>query len=145
MSATKSRVVIDTQVFLRAGINRRSVPGKVVFDFRDQYILVTSAETSAEVAEVVRRPELQQKFKTLTEAVAQELDRILTGAQQVTLEEIPAISRDPKDDIFLACAKAADAQYIVSEDKDLLSLNPFDGIQIINALEFLQVLQPPTE
>jgi len=50
-----------------------------------------------------------------------------------------------KDNIILACAAAGQAQYIVSEDKDLLVLNPYGSIQIINALDFLKVLRPPSE
>lgn len=73
--------------------------------------------------------------------MAQEVLTQLALAQIVEPEEVPAVSRDPKDDIFLACAKAAEAQYIVTEDKDLLVLNPYNGIQIINALDFLRVLQ----
>ena len=68
----------------------------------------------------------------------------LSGAESVNLGEVEAVSRDPKDDIFLACAKVSNAQYLVSEDKDLLVLNPYEGIQIINALEFLQILNAQT-
>ena len=47
-------------------------------------------------------------------------------------------SRDAKDDIYLACALAAGAQYIVTYDNDLLELNKPFGIQIIRPAEFLQ-------
>ncbi len=146
MSASKIKAVIDTQIFLRAAINRKSLPARLLFELSNKYELVTSLEISAEVKDVLNRPELREKFKTLTEAVANELVALLSAAEMVTPTEVEAISRDPKDDIFLACAKAAKAQYIVTEDKDLLVLNPYESTQIINALEFLRVLQrPPTE
>jgi uncharacterized protein len=66
---------------------------------------------------------------------------ILVQAQQVQLEDVAAVSRDPKDDIFLATAVEANAQYIVSEDNDLLVLDPYEGIRILNALDFLHMLQ----
>ena len=34
----------------------------------------------------------------------------------------PQVSRDPKDDKFLATAVASEADYVVSEDRDLLDL-----------------------
>jgi uncharacterized protein len=42
--------------------------------------------------------------------------------------------RDPKDDMYLALATC-----IVSGDSDLLELNPFRGIPIINARAFLDL------
>jgi putative PIN family toxin of toxin-antitoxin system len=48
-----------------------------------------------------------------------------------------ARSRDPSDDIFLACALSSNAQYIVSFDKDLLSLGKPFGIEILTPAAFL--------
>ena len=70
---------------------------------------------------------------------------MVDGGQQIKLEDIPPVSRDPKDDIFLATATVSGAQYLVTEDKDLLVLNPYQNIRILDALEFLQVLQTQTD
>lgn len=43
--------------------------------------------------------------------------------------------------MFLACAKEGEVQYIVSEDNDLLVLNSYEGIKIINVLDFVTLLQ----
>ena len=42
-----------------------------------------------------------------------------------------AAPRDPDDDKIIACALAAGAEYIVSRDRDLLSLGTYAGIKII--------------
>lgn len=55
--------------------------------------------------------------------------------------DIPAVSRDVKDDKVLAAAKAAQASYVVSEDRDLLDLGEYEGIKIITAREYLTLLQ----
>jgi len=47
-------------------------------------------------------------------------------------------SRDAKDDIYLACALAASAQYIVTYDNDLLELDKPFGIETIRPAEFLR-------
>lgn len=70
------------------------------------------------------------------------MERLSTG-ERITVTEVPAVGRDPKDDIFLACALVGKAQYIVSEDNDLLVLNPYQSIKIINVLEFLKIIRPP--
>ncbi|MBL8166445.1 MAG: putative toxin-antitoxin system toxin component, PIN family [Anaerolineae bacterium] len=133
--------MIDTQLFLRAAINRRSLPAHLIFERRGQYVLVVTPEIISEIANVLNRDELRAKFRTLTDQIVQDLLLLLTQAEEVNVSEVKAVSRDPKDDIFLACAQASAAQYIVSEDKDLLVLNPYEGISIINALDFLRVLQ----
>jgi len=45
--------------------------------------------------------------------------------------------RDPKDNKFLELAVSANASCIITGDKDLLILNPFRGIDILNAADFL--------
>ncbi len=44
--------------------------------------------------------------------------------------------RDPKDNMFLECAIAADSSIIISGDKNLLSMNPFRNIEILNVNNF---------
>lgn len=140
----KPVVVIDTQIVLRATLNERSLPAKLLFALGQHYILAVSPGIRAEVEDVLNRPSLREKFPGLTdESVARTL-AVLDGGQQFSPETMPSVSRDPKDDIFLATAVESGAQYLVTEDKDLLVLNPYEGIHILNALEFLYVLQPPS-
>ncbi|MBZ0280009.1 MAG: putative toxin-antitoxin system toxin component, PIN family [Anaerolineae bacterium] len=141
MSVNKIKAVIDTQIFLRAAINLKSLPGKLIFSMRGSYNLVASDAIKAEVQDVLYRPKIRDKFPHLTDEIAQIVLTAFEDAEIVEPANVPAISRDPKDDIFLACAKAASANYIVSEDKDLLVLNPYETIQIVNAIDFLRVLQ----
>ena len=48
--------------------------------------------------------------------------------------------RDPEDDKFLSCASEARASYIVSGDKDLLTLGEFRGTEIVTTIQFLERL-----
>jgi putative PIN family toxin of toxin-antitoxin system len=47
-------------------------------------------------------------------------------------------SRDAKDDVYLAAALGASAEYIVTYDKDLLDLDRPFGIEIVRPAEFLR-------
>lgn len=51
-------------------------------------------------------------------------------------------SRDAKDDIYLAAALAASAEYVVTYDKDLLALEKPFGVEVIRPAEFLRRLRP---
>lgn len=48
------------------------------------------------------------------------------------------VCRDPDDDKFLACAFDGCCDYVVSGDRDLLSIEAFDKIKILNVAAFLQ-------
>jgi len=138
--SAKPIVVFDTQVLLRATINRKSLPAKVFFDERNAYYLAASEQTIAEARDVLGRSELRKIFKTLTDQTVEETLKLLTSGQQVALKEVKPVSRDPKDDIFLATAVESQANYLVTEDNDLLVLDPYQGIRVINVLTFLRVL-----
>ena len=48
------------------------------------------------------------------------------------------VSRDPDDDKFITVALAANCHLIVSGDNDLLSVNGYNNIEIINPNEFVK-------
>lgn len=48
------------------------------------------------------------------------------------------VSRDPDDDKFISCALDADADFIVSGDKDLLVLKNYENIKIVTAKLFCE-------
>jgi putative PIN family toxin of toxin-antitoxin system len=65
--------------------------------------------------------------------------------EQVTFiqptEEI-RVCRDSRDDKFFELAVAGNADYIITGDDDLLVLNPYRGIAILTAAEFLAAVKP---
>ena len=57
------------------------------------------------------------------------------------LPRLQAVPADPKDDMVVATAVAAKAEYLVTGDrKHLLSLGTYEGIQIVTPREFLELL-----
>ena len=91
----KPRVVIDTQVFLQAAINRKSLPTKVVFDASDYYDLITVPPIIAEIRDVLHRPKLCQKFTQLTDEIANSIFRLLHEAENITSKII--VSNPPME------------------------------------------------
>jgi uncharacterized protein len=58
----------------------------------------------------------------------------------VELDEIPEVVRDQKDNHVLAAAMAGGCSVIVTGDRDLLELNPYEGVEIVTPKEFLDSL-----
>ena len=62
----------------------------------------------------------------------------LRQAELVEVSESIRECRDSKDDKFLELAVEGDATHLVSGDDDLLVLNPFRGIPVIDPAAFLR-------
>ena len=94
----------------------------------------------AELEDVLSREKFAERITRVGSSVAQ----ILAGYRAlVTIVRPAAIEptvRDPDDDQVLACATAAQAQLIVTRDKDLLDLRGYQSISILASAEALQRL-----
>jgi len=76
---------------------------------------------------------------------SQALSQLYQGmVKMVDAHPLPApVSRDPQDDMVLACAVAAKADLIVTGDEDLLALSHFQNIWIANPRAAVSWLQIP--
>jgi uncharacterized protein len=135
------RIVLDTNIAI-SGLVWRGPPHQLLVALAEDKF--TAHTSYALVSEVTR--------KLLGSKLGAELLKRDISAQQLVLSygalcEIvsPApltgpVCRDPDDDAVLACAKAAQANLIVSGDQDLLVLQAFDGIPIVTAVQALERL-----
>jgi uncharacterized protein len=135
------RVVFDTVIFVRCLLNPHSLWGELIFRHAGEYTLVISEPVVREILEVLHRPELTRKFRTVENMDTARVLDILAEAQAVEVTNIEPVSRDPKDDKFIAAAQAAGAAYLVSEDRDLLDFGEHAGIPIIDGMTFLRILE----
>jgi uncharacterized protein len=135
------RIVVDANIVI-SGLVWRGPPHQLLVALsEDQFIAHTSYTL---ISELTR--------KLLGSKLGAELLKRDISAQQLVMSysalcEIvsPAplaqpVCRDSDDDAILACAKAANANLIVSGDKDLLVLGTFEGIPILTAVQALQRL-----
>lgn len=120
------RVVFDCMVFLQAAA-RRDGPAGICLSLAEQAIieLSVSREILDEIGDVLRRPSIQAKFPSLTgTAVAEFIAAIESFATR--FDGIPsefALERDPKDEPYRNLAFHAEAEFLVTRDKDLLEIS----------------------
>jgi predicted nucleic acid-binding protein len=96
------KVVFDTQIYLRALINPRSVCGRLFFEWYLDYSQYVCDEIDKEVLDVLSRSSIRRKFPQITDERIEYVASRLAKAYRVELqlEDIEPICRDPKDDIF---------------------------------------------
>lgn len=137
------RAVLDTVVFVRALINPKGRWGRLLFEHADKYVIVLSPEIVKEILDVINRPELHRRFPEMADLPRMDLVLSrLEEAEVVEPQERLEVCRDPNDNKFFECAVAARADYIVSEDKDLLVVAEYKGIRTVSAAEFLTIVSP---
>lgn len=134
------RVVFDTVVLVRGLIDPFSWSGKLLFERSDVYEWVASPEIVTEYLEVLNRPRHSNRFKSREQRDLNAVLALISAAVIVHPVALPSVCRDPSDDKFLAAAETGTAEFIVSEDNDLLSLIEYKGVRICTAEVVLQEL-----
>lgn len=129
------RVVFDTNVLVSALLFEDSLPAQAFFFAARESEIIISSALVEEIQEVLNRP----KFDRFMAKNHRE-NFILSLVETATLVEIREtveVCRDPKDNMILEVAVSGNAEIIVTGDKDLLVLQPFRGIQILQPRSFL--------
>lgn len=128
-------VVVDTNVWI-SGLFWHGVPKEVIDRFEEQKITPCfSAETFVEWEEKI--PLAASLFNNLPVYVRYRR-LIIKRAMFVRPQEHVTVCRDPKDNQFLDVAVASNAQFLVTGDKDLLSLKKFRTTRILTPRRFLE-------
>lgn len=131
------RIVIDTNTIVSYLINGNSVPGRAYIKAASKGLLLVSTESLLELKDVLSRPKFSKYFrKTNPISFYKTYEEVVKFID--ILHPIRAC-RDPKDDKFLELAFNGMADLIVTGDKDLLTLNPFEGIRIVSPAEYLEL------
>jgi uncharacterized protein len=134
------KVVIDTVVFVRCLMNPKNAAGRMLPEHDREYTPYISEPIIWEILEVITRPGIRRQLANVSELPLQRVLEILAGATMVDVRFVPSVSRDPKDDKFLALATEVNADYLITEDKDMLVLGSHDNVAIVDTLTFIERL-----
>src|ERR1700680_3647772 len=131
------RAVIDTTVLVSALL--KFIPGGVSHDLlqfatqQRKFELFLSSDILEEAARVLLTNERNRRRYKYSDAevvgFCKELARIGTVIEDVP--EVTGVVRDLNDDKIIACAIAAGSEYLVTRDKDLLSLGEYERVAMI--------------
>ena len=132
------KVVLDTNVLISALI-KLGKPRELFFRLADEKALILSAQILEEFLEIADDPRIKKYVKE------QETTAFLNSLRDATKivkikSKFKAVNEDPDDDIILRTAYDGKADYIVSGDNHLLSLEVFRGIRILTVDEMFKML-----
>jgi uncharacterized protein len=135
---TKLRVVLDTNVVLRAISSKSNLADLLDKLYDEAYEIVVSTDILFEYEEKITQ------FYGITTAKTF-LDFIIILPNTIRIEpyfQLNLIIQDADDNKFVDCAFSSNAHYIVSDDKHfkVLQNTDFPKIQVLKAEEFKDLL-----
>jgi len=138
------KAVLDTNVVVSGVIKSEGPPGQILRAFLEEgrFTSVTSLEILAEIREALSREKIR-KYHGWTD---EQIDSFVAFlyAQSVATEgkfAVDLITKDPRDNKFLACAWEGNAEHLVTGDDHLLELGVYGGTRILSPAAFLVLLQ----
>ncbi len=135
------RCVFDTNVLVSALLLPESKPRQALGLALRKGTVLLSFAALAELYDVLNRKQFRRYVGE--EDIRSFLAALTRETQWVDVDVQIAACRDPKDNKFLELAVSGHGTHIVTGDADLLTLNPFRGIEILPPHQFLELLLLP--
>jgi uncharacterized protein len=128
-------VVFDTNVLVSAALLATSKPSLAVRWAAANDLILASAATLSELVSTMERSKFDRYASRASrrEFVA----FVHANVQFVSIRRSIQACRDPNDDKFLDVAVNGGADILITGDADLLALNPYEGIPILTAANYL--------
>jgi uncharacterized protein len=139
MTSVTNLIVLDTSVLISAALFPGSVPDQAVIFAFERFDVAASSAMLAELKASLEKPK-HQKYASVERRLCY-YDIFKANTQAITVTESITACRDPKDDMVLELAVAAGSLIIISGDKDLLTMSPFRGIEILSPRQFITEFQ----
>ena len=129
----RTRLVIDANCWI-SSLLKPEFRDRLYIVFGDAYHLMVSEELFRDLASAMRKPYLA---KHICQADYESLvSQLQNEAELVDVYSIVETCRDPKDNFLLALAKDGNADYLITGDDDLRSMNQFEKTIIVKLNEF---------
>jgi len=131
------RVVLGTNVLISALLFKGELSRIVGVWQKGKIVPVISKETFSELRTVLEYPKFSLSRAEIESLIEHE---ILPFFEVVNVSKhAKGACRDPGDDKFISCALSANADCIVTGDKDLSDLRKYQSIKIIHASDFIKM------
>jgi putative PIN family toxin of toxin-antitoxin system len=136
------RLILDTNVVVSAFFGQGPPYYLLQTASKNLIQIFTSAELLNELERVLHRQKLVSRLTRAHRTVDEVVHQFRQISTSIAVSEsYPQITRDPKDDMVLACAVAAKAEAIVSGDNDLLVLKHYQNIPVMRPAHVLQKIR----
>jgi uncharacterized protein len=136
--------VLDVNVLISAILGPLGHPRQIVLAWEaNQFAVITSDGIIAELRANLRLPRIARRYNVRNPQDVQWIEGLLRVQAQVVFvphHEVRSVTGDPEDDLVLATARLAQADYLVTGDHGLLVLGQYEATKVVSPRDFLQGL-----
>jgi putative PIN family toxin of toxin-antitoxin system len=129
------KVFFDTNVYVAEALIGRGASRMIEATLRAKWRIYASPYLVAEFGRVMIRLGFAGRLTTLSQARIRRHSRMVNPAASRH-----TVARDPADTPILRAALRCSADYLVTNDRHLLDLNPYEDLQIITMDDYLHML-----
>jgi len=141
MKAECLKFVIDSNIWISAALSPGGKPARLVELVLDCAIPVFSPETFHELETRIWKPKFDRYLSIeLRRSLLHDISAVSLWVDVPSDIACLTFSRDTDDDKFIHAALAAQAEYLVSGDNDLLSVMPPPGLAIHSPADALVMI-----
>lgn len=136
------QAVLDANVFISGLLSKKGPPGQILDAWLEgKFSLFISSQIVAEVQRVLEYPRIRERLES-GEADSL-IKRLMVASKWIEGKLVlEVLNQDPSDNIYLACAVEAQAEFLVTGNLKHYSEagNPFQGVEILTPRQFLEIL-----
>jgi uncharacterized protein len=134
------KVVLGTNILASGAISTDGTLRAIVDAWRNgQFTVIVSAPILAELARTLQKPYFRQY---LTEELSSRFLKLLQNRATISpiTVSVHGIATHPEDDVILATAVSANADYLVTGDTKLQHVRTYKAVTILSLKQFLATL-----
>ena len=137
------KIVLDSVILVSAFLTRDGLAADLLLLCAQNATLCTAEAILRETRRVLlEKGHIRRKYAYDDRQVERFIEYVRSTSSVVSnLPDIRAVRRDPKDDVILACAVAAPAEYLITRDPHLLALNAYEGVKILSPEDYIRILR----
>lgn len=136
------RVILDANIYISALLKPTGSPSQLLQKGLDgAFETILSEAIFLEICRVLNYKKIKERLSYTDDQIKKFLERLVDISSWTSDEIAVAACEDPKDDIYLSCAKESQANFLVSGDEHLLKIKNFEETRIVTTRQFLDYLQ----
>jgi putative PIN family toxin of toxin-antitoxin system len=130
------KVFFDTNVYVAEALVGGGAARMIEATKRGKWRIYASSYVIAELVRVLTE---DLGFSSRLAALTQR--RIVGRSALVSLKSTAKVPQDPNDSPILQAALSCGADFLVTNDRHLLSLHPFEGLEIVSMRRYTELLR----
>jgi putative PIN family toxin of toxin-antitoxin system len=131
------KVFFDTNIYVAEALLGRGAERMIAATANARWRIYCTPHVLDEIERVITRLGFSRRFATLTR---QRVSRRVTVVDEQSTSR-HSVRADPEDSPILRAALSRGVDYLVTNDRHLLDLDPYEGVRIVSMNRYLRIVE----